>query len=529
MNVDDRLHDHLLDRAATIVLPPGDPDRVIGRAGQRHRRRRAALGAGASLSIIAAVVAIALVRGPGTNSIGVTGSPPAVSVASPFDWTVVSLDDGLGYSSGSVATASGALYALSTAPGAPPVDEGAYDARQSLYRSTDGQGWAQVGLPGSLWATGLTADEGRLYAVGTSPAGGGRALTVASSADGGAEWETTDLPLDLAALEARHPGQIALAGPLAAVGPDGNVVAAVTVLAAPDVAALLGDRLPLDGGWAQTGDGVDVFTYSVDSCDQLPSLTTIDEPVASESSSGSMVCEQVMRDTTSETHYTWAELGLDPELESLVDGQLHLFSSEDGTAFVEVPAPFSGSPAGLVADGDGFELFLSATSADRLDVSALRSADGTTWAAEGAPVEGYLLGAGLLDGHIAAVIETFEQDTPRLVLRQRGADGSWLSTEPPMPASRYGSYSNVAFGPLGLALLGMTYDEPTDRTEVFLVHSGDGRAFSTVPLDDLLGDQALSHAGVEVTADAIFVRMSPPRAEIGEPLPPQTVLVGTPR
>ncbi|MGQ0617295.1 MAG: hypothetical protein ACT4PW_09940 [Acidimicrobiia bacterium] len=529
MNVDDRLHDHLLDRAATIVLPPGDPDRVIARAGQRRRRRRAALGAGASLSVIAAVVAIALVRGPGTNSIGVTASPPAVSVASPFDWTVVSLDEGLGYSSRSVASA-GALYALSTAPGAPPVADGAdYDSRQSLYRSTDGQGWAQVGLPASLWATGLSADGARLYAVGTSPAGGGRALTIASSADGGVQWESTDLPLDLAALEARHPGQIRLVGPLVTAGPDGNVVAAVTVVALPEVAALLGDRLPQDGGWEQTNDGVDVYAYAEVDCGRFPPSATIEQSVAPEGSDGPVGCIQAVPDPTSEAHYSWTELGLDPELQQLLAGRLHLFVSADGSGFAEVVSPGAGTPVGLVADADGYELFLAATSADRNRVTSLRSADGTTWAAEATPVNGYLLGAGMLDGRTAAVFETFEADMSRVFLRHRQADGSWASTDLPGPSVGPGSYSDVAFGPLGLAVLGMTYDDAEDRTELFLVHSRDGRTYSTVPLNDFLGDEALSKAGVEVTADAIVVRMTPPASDPGLPLPAQTVLVGTPR
>jgi hypothetical protein len=523
MNDDDRLERHLADQASALTLSPEDPAAAIRRGTRRRNRRRGAIAGVAALAVGAATFSV-IDRGEPDPT--VESNLSAEVVASPLDWTVVAPPVGLGYSRATTLV-GGSIYSLSTEPG-PYDGEGSFEP--SLYRSDDGAGWDEVSLPAGVRTSALAAADGTLYAIGTAPAGGGgRNLVVASSDDGAATWSSVTLPADIAALEARHPGQVVISQPSVAATDASHLVASVVVSANPDVEALLPGVADPNAGWEVTPEGVTVYelvpcegTQSPDCVNEPSSPTTV---VDGKSGAVRMAGEPEPMQSKVRATYTWDELGLDPELRALIGGRTYAYASDDGATFVEaaLPGDTSGWSGQVLATGDGYRLFLGGGGASAT-TRILQSADGHTWTAAGT-LAGSPQSAGLLGGQPAVAL--FGEDGGLQVVVHR-ADGSWTPLDLVAAvdgADRSTGVGEVAFGPLGVAAVVWRDGSPGG---VHIVHSVDGTTVSSIAVADHI-DRAGAVVGLSVSADAILVRVDGPPDDDPATPPVQQVLVGTPR
>lgn len=569
---DDRISRYLHDQAGAIELRPSTPASVVHRARRRRRVRRTTVVAAAVVTLGTSTV----VATRGNDDPAEVAAQSAAVTPSTLDWSVVEATSGLAadHFGGSVVAADGAVYSLSTAPG--PLGPDAELGPAMLYRSTDGAEWSPVGMPDDFWPTSLAGQGGRLYSVGTAPAGGAVTYRLASSDDGGATWSTAEVAPDVVALKERYPDEITVGAPTVAVH-GGTVVVSGTVSAHLDLEA----RIPgFDQGlmWTITDDGVEVGAPACSVPDgdtdgrvvvtQPPSAepapppadtsspTTVTvpppediaaqlaepvPPLADGSSpttvtlppsgsdadpTSSVVCEPAGDGDT--RTYTWADLDVGDELRDLfTTGRSYVYVSHDGGEFA--PADTGGPTAGrahVVAGDDGFTLFVGRFADDGITTDVMRSADGALWEPAG-EIPGEVVEAGTVAGRPAAAVAAGDDHVTTVRLAQ--TDGSWLTVDPRTALDDPGSgnVSRVAFGPLGWAvtLWGV------DGHESQAVHSVDGTSMSVVPLDDLAGLTSEVPLALEplVTADAVLVRATDIGADDDRAtVPPQWVVVGTP-
>ncbi len=524
MSNDDRLHRYLSHQAAAITLSPADPERAATRGARRRARRRGAVISSVAVLAVVAVAAAVVDRGDGESSV-TSGFAAAAATPSTYDWTVVDPQSGLGYSRGSAAVVDGTVYRLSTSPGAS--GDASFESGH-LYRSTDGAEWGEVGLPADLVPSSLAASGSTLYALGTAPAGGGgRDLVLASSRDGATTWEQIQLPDEVTELDARFPGEVFLSQPSVAVLDDDHVVAAITVQSSPNVSELVPELA--DGAYTfeTSVEGVTVLEH--EGCSD-PEVSTgacsfVDE--AGERSSTTIALPDPSDDEpTVHATYTWDELGVDPELQALVEGRTYLYRTQDGEHFeaATVPSELDGATAQVVATARGFTAFVADWDQDAPTTRVLTSADGAAFVeAPGSPLRGAASEAGVLAGRPAVAVFDRAGATAVHVGQE---DGSWSE----LPLAEGGASSgDVAFGPLGFAAV--IWEAPAPGSEVsvpHLVHSADGLQLSSVSLEDKVGSAAPNVLGVTVTADAVFVRIGGPVDDDPGTPPTQQVLVGTP-
>ncbi|MGH9273087.1 MAG: hypothetical protein ACRDZU_00445 [Acidimicrobiales bacterium] len=516
MNDDDRLTRYLADQASALTLSPADPAAVVRRGSRRRNRRRAGIAGVAALAVGVASFSVITRDEPDAT---VDSGLAAAVVASPLDWTVISPEVGLGYSRATTVV-DGSIYSLSTAPG-PYDGEGSFEP--SLYRSDDGAGWSEVSLPTGVRPSSLAAAGGTLYAIGTAPAGGGRDLVVSASTDGAASWSSVTLPAEVAGLEARHPGEIVISQPSVAATDATHLVATVVVTANPDVEALLPGVADPNAGWEITPDGVTVYELAPcedAKCGADVPVTVVDgEEGAVRRAGDPEPMEPKVRGT-----YTWDELGLDPELRSLIGGRTHAFAADDGETFEEVtlPGDVSGWGGQVLATDDGYRLFLGG-GRDNASTHVLRSADGHTWV-EAGTIAGSPQSAGLLGGRPAVAVYGVDGFTGVFVNR---SGDSWMPLD--LASAVDGANSSegvgeVAFGPLGVAAVLWTDGSPGGT---HIVHSLDGTTVSSISVQDHIAEPG-AVMGVSVSADAILIRVDAPNDDNSETVPTQQVLVGTP-
>ena len=517
MNDDDRLSRYLADQAEAITLAPADLGAAMRRGTHRRNRRRGAIVAGATLAIVATSLSV-IDRGDPDAS--VDSDLAAAVVPSSLDWTVVSPTSGLGYSR-STTLVGGVTYSLSTAPG--PNDE-TTSSETHLYRSDDGAEWAEVALPDGVRPSSLAGSGDTLYAIGTAPAsGGGRDLVVSASTDGAATWSSVTLPDAVAALEARHPGEIIISQPDVAATDATHLVASVVVTANPDVETLLPDDASPNGGWSISADGVSV--YEELPCDAASGEQANDcaDPAITRSSEATAPMPNGPSKPEVKATYTWDELGLDPELRGLIGGRTYVYASDDGVTFdpATLPGDVGGWSGGLLATDDGYRLFLGQEVRESdATTLVLASEDGHTWTRAGS-LPGSPVSAGLLGGRPALAVYTVDGS---FAVQISQPDGSWVPLDLLAAVGGSGGVQDVAFGPLGLAA---TVWQEGDPMASYIVHSADGTTVSAVALADHL-DASTSVIGLSVSADAIVVRVADPKGATGS-TPTQHDLVGTPR
>jgi hypothetical protein len=513
VNEDLRLQQYLSAQADAISLTPADPAGAMRRgARRRNQRRGGVLAAVAVLGLVATSVAVYDSGDPSVNSL------QASVRASSYDWATVAPASGLGYSNGLARLSDGTVYSLSTAPG---TVVGPAANSQRLYRSGDDKEWTEVSLPDGVSPSALAASGDTLYAVGTAPAGGGtRNLVLASSTDGAGTWATVTLPDEIADLEARFPGKIDISAPIVAAHDGMHQVAAVTVTASLNPADLIED-LPADASWEITPGGIRVYAASDGDCAKEPDVRCARGPGASGMTG-------VDRGPLLSAH-TWAELGVDPELQALIPGRAFLYASDDGQTFTRssLPSDPGGWGGQLIATPDGYRYFVSTYRNDLSVTTAFASTDGHEWTSAG-EMPGSHYGAGVLGGRPALAL--YGDMGGGTVIQVQQDDGTWLPLDlrSAVQAPDGGEVwvGTVAFGPLGLAA-DLSVVDDIDRPEQsrrFIVHSEDGTNLSLQELTPELGYPM----GLSVSADAITVRTSDPDDRDSDTPPTQTLFIGTP-
>ncbi|MGE3621483.1 MAG: hypothetical protein AB7L84_13565 [Acidimicrobiia bacterium] len=537
--IDDRLSRYLQDQAEALPLDPAGPEAVVRRA-QRRRNGRRAVAAVTAVAVIGAG-ATALAQRDGTKA--ETAAAPGVE-PSPFDWTVVPAESGLGTVRSLAALDGGQLYGLSTAPG-PVVDERGWSEPPQLYRSTDGAEWAPVDLPADLHASALAGSGSRLYAVGTSPAGGGSQFEVASF-DDGTGWTTASLPSRLNELQARYPGEVVTVTPnIAANG--GTVVVTASYFGVIDVMERLPQPLADDAAWVERDEGVDLYScgstsgVAVADARGVPTSTTSvapdDDAVAARLEEAAAAAGTVTDDPCGEGgtlvgSYTWADLDVPDELATLArQGRTELFVATGDQPFAPLDlgdllptGRWTGSTK-VVAGDTGFTVFAATTGGtDAGTTLVLRSTDGLSWT-EATRLPGSPASAGTIQGRAAVQVT----DWPTTTIHIERADGGWTAVDPVQAIDGEGWVNQVAFGPLGWTAAVSPGAPDAEPSPTVLVHSVDGTTMSLVPLGDLGVElRSWEVPSITVSADAVLVRVSRPD---GDPLTvePQEVVVGTPR
>jgi len=222
--------------------------------------------------------------------------------------------------------------------------------------------------------------------------------------------------------------------------------------------------------------------------------------------------------------YTWAQLGISAGVERAVLGAPIAYYSADGTAFSPVTLPAPAEAAGqitVVADGDGFTLAASGASGPGY---VLRSINGTTWSAVGAPSgSSYTAAVGELAGQVAMV----GQDSTGVVLSTLGADGQWTNSR--LDSSLLGGPGTIgldgaAFGPLGVVVL--VSSSSASATTTTVAFSADGAHWSAQPVAQLVSTAVAAFNPI-VTASNVIVSITLQTSSPAQV--PQTVaLVGSP-
>lgn len=543
MNHDSPFESYLNDRAAGIDAPGAGPNAIAHRARARRRRRRAGSGAvlGAAVLLAGAVAGQGLRSDDDSQKIASYGAGIVDPV---LDWTVVDVEEGLGWTRDMAEVGSGDLYGISTAPG-PYDDERQLQSR--LYRSGDGSEWSEVPLPGGLSPNDLAADGDAVVAVGTSAAGGDVRVQLARSTSPDEGWSVRDVPLDLDDAAADFPGRLYVAETATAVH-DGRTVVAVNVLADVDVAEVLPGEGE-SGEWYATTEGME---RSVAACDADGSTATTaaptDDPEGGPGTISSRSEEEAATEAAADGDptgsysegecagggqqevRTWAELGYGEEIARLVGGQTHIFAADaDGDLQPgTVIDRGMGFDTSLLAGDDGFWLVAPAY-AETETVAAHRSVDGTDWSEPAVEVPGAMLATGVLDGRVAVLASDWVAG--RLTVHALSGAGveshdltdlAGLSPE----GTRYPAAAGI--GPLGVAVVIGTH-EAGQRGSV--LHSADGVEYSRTELPAPPDGKRQTVNGMTMSADAVKVRLNVRDGDdlAGEGPPDQRLLVGTPR
>ena len=518
MTLEDRLVTYYQDEQSRHAPPGNGLNAAIAR-GRRRRRRRFVV----ETSVITAFAVLAgtmLYRRVSTEP-AMHVATPAGDVASPtnpFAWSLLDGDSAVGVTQSFATTAAGQLYALSSAPG-----EANFNTQtQVLYASADGHTWTQHPMTAGLHLSALTAVGDSLYAVGTAPATVGFDAVVARSADQGASWSTVTLPVDRGTLDAR--GIDVGVGPMKMVtGPAGTLVIAAPYAAG--IERLWPGGVPTDQGLAPSAEGL----------------------VAQGKSGVS-------------TTKTWAELGISASDAAIIRGTPQLFFSTDGQTFTK--GSLDVDAAGLYIEsafnlGGAFYLEGHAWTdkASPPPATLLRSADGSHWSTVATTgLEGlqWATGADVLNGQVVLLGNSGVY---------RSSDGSsWTqqSLAGLVGASPTDEVSvNGAVGPAGVVATVMVSSPsnqtveanvpatfaPSDTSPVttlppksmresvdpprqFLVASRDGVTFSTVPLEQLIGQYAPWIDSYSVDANAAYVHLQVPQGD--NKLAKSMLLVGRP-
>jgi hypothetical protein len=523
---DDALARHLepyfASRAAHITPPAADVGAVLHRARRRRRRRGAALAAFGSVALLAATVAVVRTHGTeypvavgavGTDTEGTdtegTGPDDTTSPPSPLQWQLVRPHAGLGFN-GDTASAAGATYSISTAPGTTTNNLG---FGQTLYRTTDGVEWSPVATPTGFATATLGGTSDRVYALGTMPAGGSTGISLLSGGTSGDLGPPVSLPIDLAALSHDAGGDVSMLSGSVAAG-HGHVVVAVTVQS--DLQSVVHDAAPQidpDHYLIAKGDGVDEGP----SLKLTPGQTITTKPPGSVPTTPAPL-----------RHWSFDELGINSTQRAYLAGRTLLFDSTDGTTFrsVDPPAGADGT-ARVVPTPDGFRL----VSTDSLEATTkvFRSTDVSSWSPAVATFAGALDDAGVIDGHFV-VATAIAIGAP--VIHREQAGGTWsdlsfagLDPNASTPAAYHG-WIAAAIGPLGVAAVAWMSTGTTMTGTV--IYSQDGTHATAVPVPTTSDGVPTWMGSVQVGADAITVGLSLGRTAQPDGTPAMADFVGTP-
>lgn len=511
MTIEDRLISYYQDEQSRLAPPGAGINAAIARG--RRRRRRRIVAESSVLTAFAVLAGTMLYQRVSSEPTTRVATPEGSGPSSPLAWSLLDGDSAIGMVQSFATTTSGQLYVLSTAPGqpgqTPPPNE-----PQVLYASADGHTWAQHAVTAGLHLSGLTSVGDSLYAVGTAPATAGFDAVVATSSDAGASWHTVSLPIDRGTL-ASHGITINIGDMKVIAGPAGTLVVA---------APYAGNLNPL---WPGALGNEEYVSASA-------------EGLVAQSKAGSEVTK------------TWAELGISPADAAILRGTPQLFFSSDGQTFTQgvVDADVAGlfietsfslggdfyieghawtdkanpPPATLLRSSDGshwtsvvttgLESLQWASGADVINGQAVllgnsgvfRSVDGVSWTHDSLAA---LVGAGPLDdvsmnGAVgpAGVVATVMVSSPS----NKTIEGTVPLVATPAPGDAAAKDSGSA-----TTLPPRPEQANLDPPRVFLVSSRDGVTFSTVALDQLVGQYSSWVDSVSVEATEAYVHLQVPQ------------------
>jgi hypothetical protein len=196
MTFEETLRDRLERDAASVPPPPRTPGRAVARARARHRHRVVAAGVVAVLAVGTAVAVPTLLAGDTehTPSVELPATPATLPPTGPLDLTWRPTSGGIMYATAQVQDGD-TVYAISTGPGfhyGAPMN--GTHMPIALYRLGDDGRWQPTPLDGDQrpYTANLATADGALYAVSTAP--GSDVPRVGVSRDGGATWSSHALP-----------------------------------------------------------------------------------------------------------------------------------------------------------------------------------------------------------------------------------------------------------------------------------------------------------------------------------------------
>jgi len=497
MNTDDRLQQYFHARSAEIPLS-ATPTAAIAARGRRRRTRRRAARVGGALGAFALAGATAVAMTGRATPEPVTAAQQPV-LPSSLRWELVAdVPEALTFAADSVVGPDGALYAVSTSPAGS--DE-AVKQRSALYRSEDGRAWSGIDPAGGFQPSGLAAGPDRVYAVGTSPSGGGTTAQVAAL--GGDAPSVRDLPLDLDGLEAET-GRAQRVRHLAVETSGNAVVALVRVGPADWPEDVVGpDRalvdLRADGAWSADLGCWDRGAGDTPVSTQAPAGGDAEARAAAGDAGGSCPTRK----------QGWSELGLtEAEVRGVV-GETYVFTSTGGGAFElteRLPGP---AETALEAGDDGFWLVQGgapATEAAPAEPATVRhTADGRSWQPVAVPAlssEVAASAAGDLAGRAVFELGDAPQG-PRFWIAD-AAGGRVVDLSSTLGDRTILQY---AFGPLGFVAVTQAAPpagEDAPSPDHAVLRSGDLRSFER---EALPAGGRRSPVGLSVTADAVIVRI----------------------
>ncbi|MDY7103459.1 MAG: hypothetical protein S0880_19920 [Actinomycetota bacterium] len=307
----------LQDTTRTLRLEPAGPDAAVARARQRRRRHTAAASCTAAVALLAGVV---------TMTAGDDTPPPQAVAASQgaggaptdldLEWGVT--EGGLFGVSDVARSPSGALYALTTEPGAH-LDQGGGPLPQIVYRLGDDGTWEALRSDAVADFDDIAADGDLLYGIGTAPRDADTVAVLSTSDDGGRTWSAQ--PFGTGGSPPSNAVDWSTWASTSIESAGGETLALVTVTWFPD--------------WDDVFDTYDAGTDWVDT-------TTEGGPTLWRDHDGH---QEVV------AQLPWDALGVDGP--DVLDGMTTAYrSTDDGWAEVDLPI----APDRLVAAGDGFLL-----------------------------------------------------------------------------------------------------------------------------------------------------------------------------
>lgn len=525
---------------------------------RQHRARRVGVVAAAGVLGLGAV-GIVSVRGRMDDGVSATSWAADTGLADigplELDWQVTPGGISGGAKGDPIFTedSSGAIYALSTAPGAGFDPVTAESPPAALYRLGDDGTW----IPASTAAAStpladLTADDTVLYALGTSPAttGGVYDTVVSSSTDGGATWNRVSVnpvapPSTAVAWDASSTLSIErVPGATAAVvstnfSPSYAIVeqalAGVGIVAVPD----------MPYGWQFADDGLLIVDYSTikgnaekeraESGDApAPAISTPPTTVAPSAGSIPPGADPIGPDGTSGGNeptvvatVSWAQLGLTGAADLRAPTQVLV---EQAGAWVPADSPTLAGVTVSRFTSAGQDLILEGWATDDPNTGAgslrtFASGDGRTWR----PITTMTTESRLFGLGTAWVdLPWSGGDGQPTVIRSSGDSGaSWQTLDLATVDGRLGgsAITSASTGPLGLAFVTADYRDSAS-TESYLVTTRDLITFTVTPVSDFIGRSA-GYATVYVGSDRVVVSAS--GTDGGNQALETLTAIGTPR
>lgn len=540
MSVEDQIRSALHDGARGLSVAGRGPGAARDRARRLERRRRAAVPALLTTTVLAGAGAVAWVQSGPRGTAGIDAAAPGHALdADAFEWQPA--DIGFGSYASTARADDGTYYVLSTAPGTRYEDHPDGAVPQAIYRSSDGVHWEMTPVEGKPWIRSIAARGNGLYAIGTAPAaGGGIATQAAYSRDGGVSWTaadlvstartpTADVPLHSTTPEvsfaAGDAGLVAIVQRRYWVDPN-EVLAAAELADAPAVEATA-------AGLVVSKMKVPEECSSADSREvRVPSTTapSSDPPAPDAVATGCEITAEGVRTIP------WSDLGIE-SMESLTVTEV--FVSGDGAAWESLGDTMgagAGRVASLVATPDGYFAGvegLYSMMSDSAPLTSFHSVDGRTWAPVETDLPGGVVHLGAVGNRLVAV--GFGGTT---VYTSPDGGSTWNGTAlAPLvdPDGEYGDLWITGFdsGPLGTALLVSAMapgPEPTGGA-TYLVMSGDGETWTASRLDGRLssGSERLWGGSVTVGNDSVSVTVGISSGSGADVTSEARTFLGTPR